>query len=136
MKYTIQVHSRASDEFVDITRKVQDLVQQSGVKEGICVLTVPHTTAGLSVNENQDSALNGDLLAGLRRLVPARSDYAHAGGNTPAHIKSCLVGVSETLQIEDRKLALGTWQGVFLAEFDGPRTRHVVVRIIADPGAS
>jgi secondary thiamine-phosphate synthase enzyme len=136
MKYSIEVHSGAKDEFVDITQKVRDLVQPSGVKEGICVLTNPHTSAGLLVSENCDASLNADILAGLERLVPSRSDYAHVGGNTPAHIKSCLVGTSETLQIEDRKLALGTWQGIFLAEFDGPRTRRVVVRIIADPGAS
>jgi secondary thiamine-phosphate synthase enzyme len=136
MKYSIEVRSRAKDEFIDITERVRELVRQSGVQEGICVLTVPHTTAGLSVNENWDAALNGDLLAGLQRLVPARSDYAHVGGNTPSHIKSCLFGVSETLLIENGTLSLGQWQGVYFAEFDGPRTRQVKVRILADPGVA
>jgi len=132
MKYQIEVHSRAKDEFVDITPQVRDLVQKSGVQEGICVLAIPHTTAALSVNENWDPSVQVDVLKVLDRLVPVRDDYSHAEGNAAAHVKSVLLGTSQTLLIEGRKLSLGRWQGLFLAEFDGPRTRRVAVRILAD----
>lgn len=132
MKYRIEVRSHVHDEFIDLTQMVQDLAQSSGVKEGICVLTIPHTTAGLSVNENWDASVKADLLTVLDRLVPGRGDYTHVEGNAAAHVKSVLLGTSQTLIIEGGKLALGSWQGIFLAEFDGPRTRQVLVRILSD----
>ena len=132
MKFEIQVSSKERAEFVDITSEVESCVQKSGVQDGICVLSVPHTTAGLVVNENWDPSVRVDILAVLDRLVPWQANYRHTEGNAAAHIKSCLVGISEMLLVEAGKLKLGTWQGIFLAEFDGPRRRRVFVRVIPD----
>jgi len=132
MKFEIQVSSKQRAEFVDITSEVQSCVQKSGVQDGICVLSVPHTTAGLVVNENWDPSVRVDILAVLDRLVPWQANYRHTEGNAAAHIKSCLVGISEMLLVEAGKLKLGTWQGIFFAEFDGPRRRRVFVRVIPD----
>jgi secondary thiamine-phosphate synthase enzyme len=132
MKFEIQVSSKQRAEFVDITSEVQSCVQKSGVQDGICVLSVPHTTAGLVVNENWDPSVRVDILAVLDRLVPWQANYRHTEGNAAAHIKSGLVGISEMLLVEAGKLKLGTWQGIFFAEFDGPRRRRVFVRVIPD----
>lgn len=132
MKFEIQVSSKERAEFVDITSEVQSCVQKSGVQDGICILSVPHTTAGLVVNENWDPSVRVDILAVLDRLVPWQANYRHTEGNAAAHIKSCLVGISEMLLVEAGKLKLGTWQGIFFAEFDGPRRRRVFVRVIPD----
>jgi secondary thiamine-phosphate synthase enzyme len=132
MRFEIHVSSTQRGEFVDITPEVQSCVQKSGVQNGVCILSVPHTTAGLAVNENWDPSVRADILQVLDRLVPWQANYHHTEGNAAAHIKSCLVGTSETLLVEAGKLALGTWQGVFFAEFDGPRRRRVFVRVIPD----
>lgn len=132
MKYQIEVQTRSKEDFVDITQQVRDCVRKSGVQNGVCVLFVPHATAGLTVNENWDPSVKADTLATLDRLVPWRANYQHVEGNAAAHIKSCLVGTSETLLVDAGNLVLGTWQGVFLAEFHGPRRRQVLVRVIPD----
>jgi secondary thiamine-phosphate synthase enzyme len=132
MKFEIQVSSKQRAEFVDITSEVQSCVRKSGVQNGVCVLSVPHTTAGLAVNENWDPSVKVDVLAVLDRLVPWQADYRHTEGNAAAHIKSCLVGTSEMLLLEAGQLVLGTWQGIFFGEFDGPRRRRVFVRVIPD----
>ena len=132
MKYEIEVQTRSKEDFVDITQQVRDCVRKSGVQNGVCVLFVPHATAGLTVNENWDPSVKADTLATLDRLVPWRANYQHVEGNAAAHIKSCLVGTSETLLVDAGNLVLGTWQGVFLAEFHGPRRRRVLVRVIPD----
>jgi len=132
MKFEIQVNTRQKDDFVDITPQVRDCVRESGVQNGICVIFVPHATAGLTVNENWDPSVTADTLATLERLVPWEANYKHVEGNAAAHIKSCLVGVSQTLLVERGNLLLGTWQGVFLAEFHGPRRRRVLMRVVAD----
>ncbi len=132
MKYQIDVQTRSKEDFVDITQQVRDCVRKSGVQNGVCVLFVPHATAGLTVNENWDPSVKADTLATLDRLVPWRANYQHVEGNAAAHIKSCLVGTSETLLVDAGNLVLGTWQGVFLAEFHGPRRRQVLVRVIPD----
>jgi secondary thiamine-phosphate synthase enzyme len=132
MRFEIHVSSTKRDEFVDITPEVQSCVQKSGVQNGVCILSVPHTTAGLAVNENWDPSVRADVLQVLDRLVPWQADYHHTEGNAAAHVKSCLVGASETLLVEGGKLDLGTWQGVFFAEFNGPRRRRVLVRVIPD----
>jgi len=132
MKFEIQVQSKDRAEFIDITSQVQSCIQKSGVQSGACVLSVPHTTAGLAVNENWDPSVKADVLAVLDRLVPWDGSYRHVEGNAAAHIKSCLVGTSETLPVERGQLVLGTWQGVFFAEFDGPRRRRVSMRVIPD----
>jgi len=126
----IEIRTRAKEEFVDLTAEVGRVVTGSGVASGICVITVPHTTAGVTVNENADPDVRADLLMTLRRIVPDALPYAHAEGNSPAHVKASLVGSSVTLVIESGRLKLGTWQGVFFCEFDGPRTRNVWIQII------
>lgn len=116
--------------FVDITSRVNEAIGKAGVKEGVCHLFVQHTTAGIVINENADPDVATDMLALLDRLVPQNDrDYRHAEGNSPAHIKSTLVGQWATVPITDGRLALGTWQGVYLAEFDGPRDRTVVLNV-------
>ncbi|MBP7706321.1 MAG: secondary thiamine-phosphate synthase enzyme YjbQ [Candidatus Aminicenantes bacterium] len=127
---TIEIRTRAKEEFVDLTAEVGRIVEASGVKDGLCVVAVPHTTAGVTVNENADPDVRADLLAALRRLVPDALPYAHGEGNSPAHIKATLVGSSATLIVEGGALKLGTWQGIFFCEFDGPRTRRVRVQVV------
>jgi secondary thiamine-phosphate synthase enzyme len=117
-------------EMLDITASVQSLVAQSGVEQGVCLFLVPHTTCGLTVNENADPDVARDLLQTLDRIVPARDDYRHQEGNSPAHVKAALLGTSQTLVIDNFRIRLGTWQGIFLCEFDGPRQRQVWVKIM------
>ncbi len=116
---------------IDITARVQHLVAQSGIKEGQCLVWVPHTTAGLTINENADPTVQSDLIRTLDRLVPWRDGYEHSEGNSAAHVKSSLLGVSHTVPVVGRRLRLGTWQGLYFAEFDGPRKRRVWVKVIA-----
>jgi secondary thiamine-phosphate synthase enzyme len=125
----IQVKTKARNELVDITGQVEKVVEESGVAEGICVLAVPHTTAAVTVNENADPSVKADIIAKLSELAPEGDRYRHMEGNADAHIKATLVGPSETLLVKGRRLSLGTWQGVFFCEFDGPRTRRVIVRV-------
>ena len=132
MRCEFEVQTGKRDDFVDITVEVRDCVRKSGVQHGICVVFVPHTTAGLAVNESWDPSVTADAIATFDRLVPWRANYKHVEGNAAAHIKSALVGTSETLLVEAGNLVLGTWQGIFLAEFHGPRRRSVLVRVIPD----
>jgi secondary thiamine-phosphate synthase enzyme len=118
-------------ELVDITPRVREVVHDSGVVDGVCYLFVPHTTAGLTLNENWDPSVRGDILRALERIVPRSADYRHAEGNSPAHIKATLTGFDLTLMVDEGDLVLGTWQGVYLAEYDGPRQRRVLVRVMS-----
>jgi len=127
---TIEIRTRTKEEFVDLTADVGRLVAASGVASGLCVVAVPHTTAGVTVNENADPDVRADLLMTLRRTVPDSLPYAHVEGNSPAHVKASLVGSSVTLFVEGGRLQLGTWQGIFFCEFDGPRTRKAWVQVI------
>jgi secondary thiamine-phosphate synthase enzyme len=129
-KVDIKTSSRV--EFQDITLKVRDAIGASGVQSGVCHLYVPHTTAGVIVNEHADPSVVEDIAAQLEAMVPQHRNYRHLEGNAPAHIKASLVGSSETLFIEDGKIVLGTWQGVFFCEFDGPRNRHLLIKIFPD----
>jgi secondary thiamine-phosphate synthase enzyme len=113
----------------DITGEVRRLVRESGTGRGTCHLFVPHTTAGITINENADPAVRKDLLAVLDRLVPTEGPYEHGEGNSHAHAKASLVGSSVTLLVEAGQPVLGTWQAVYLCEFDGPRTRNVILRV-------
>lgn len=115
-----------------MTAKVQELVISSGIEKGICYIFVPHTTAGVTVNEHADPSVAEDIAARLEHLVPQGRDYRHLEGNAPAHIKAVLVGTSETLLVDGGRLVLGTWQGIFFCEFDGPRERTVLVKIVPD----
>ncbi|MDD3726102.1 MAG: secondary thiamine-phosphate synthase enzyme YjbQ [Candidatus Ratteibacteria bacterium] len=125
----INVRTTKRQEFVEITQLIEDAVKRSGVKSGICYVYVPHTTCGLTINENADPSVKSDILSKLEQLVPESGRYSHSEGNSDAHIKSSIVGHSLSVIVEDSSLQLGTWQGIFLCEFDGPRTRYVWVKI-------
>ena len=115
-----------------VTAEIQSAVRDSGCAEGLCHLYVPHTTAGVLINEGYDPDVAGDMEAALDKLVPRQANYAHAEGNSDSHIKTALVGSSQTVWIERGRLALGRWQQIFFAEFDGPRIRELRVKIVAD----
>lgn len=127
---TLDVNTSAPTQLLDITADISRLVVQSGVKEGTCLLYVPHTTAGLTINENADPTVAADMLMELNKLVPFDDGYRHSEGNSAAHIKSSLVGVNLFIFISGGKLQLGTWQGVYFCEFDGPRRRKVLVKVV------
>lgn len=126
--FTVQTRKR--NQLVDITSDVQRAVSESGVREGIAVIFVPHTTAAVTVNENYDPSVAEDIEGWLSRVVPHDAPYSHTEGNADSHIKSAWVGPSQPLIIEGGKVKLGTWQGIFLCEFDGPRRRQVWVKIM------
>lgn len=131
----INVFTRSREALEDITHRVNDVVRRSGVEEGVCYLYLPHTTAGIVINENADPSVSRDILDRLEALVPSKGSYHHLEGNAPAHIKSSLTGLSLTVPIDKGRLALGRWQGVFLCEFDGPRDRTVVVQVVPSQAA-
>ncbi|MBI1738562.1 MAG: YjbQ family protein [Acidobacteria bacterium] len=132
MSSTLQVKTARRTELLDITREVQRAIRGSGVKSGVCHLYVPHTTAGITINENADPDVPRDIEAAMDRLVPKDGPYKHYEGNADAHIKSTLTGVSLSVEIEGGELQLGRWQGIFFCEYDGPRQREVHVRIVRD----
>jgi secondary thiamine-phosphate synthase enzyme len=131
MNVELQVRTRAHSELSDITSQVQQIVTQSEMQEGVCHVFVPHTTAGLTLNENWDPDVQGDLVRALAAMVP-NVPFRHGEGNSPAHLMSTLVGSSETLLVSGGRLVLGSWQGIYLAEFDGPRRRRAVVKVAPD----
>ncbi|MGD0883318.1 MAG: secondary thiamine-phosphate synthase enzyme YjbQ [Thermodesulfovibrionales bacterium] len=126
----VNFSSRLRNEFIDITDKVQEIITEEGVTNGICYVYVPHTTAGITINEGADSAVQRDIQTALTKLVPFEADYSHREGNSDAHIKSTLVGVSQSVFIDAGKLLLGTWQALYFCEFDGPRHRRVAIKIV------
>ena len=129
---TLEIQTRQRDEFVDITRELQQMINRSQVQSGSVLVYVPHTTAGVTINENADPDVVHDMLLTLRRLIPKdASGYRHAEGNSDSHVKASLLGSSCQVLIENSRLVLGTWQGVYLCEFDGPRLRQVHVQIAA-----
>ena len=127
-KISISTKSRA--ELLDITSKVEDAVKESKTKSGVCHIFVPHTKAAIMINENADPDVGRDILNGLERLVPFSGDYAHTEGNAAAHIRSSIIGTDATVLVEGGRLKLGTWQGIFFCEFDGPRRRNVFIKIV------
>jgi secondary thiamine-phosphate synthase enzyme len=132
MTHRFNISTRARTQLVDITERVEAAVRESNVGAGVAHVFVTHTTAGITINENADPSVVGDLLAALERMAPDDALYHHSEGNSPAHVKASLVGFCQTVPVEDGKLVLGTWQGIYLCEFDGPRTRQVVVKIQPD----
>ncbi len=126
---TISINSKKREEFIDITQDLQGLIKQEKIKTGVCVVFCPHTTAGLTINENADPSVKKDIIAHLKQLVPESKPYAHLEGNSDSHIKSSLLGSSLNIIIEEGRLALGTWQGVYFCEFDGPRKREVYIQL-------
>jgi secondary thiamine-phosphate synthase enzyme len=131
MMEQIQVSTRGRQAFHDITSEVQAVVSRAGVQEGICFIFCPHTTAGLTLNENWDPSVQHDMGMGLDAISPPRPEYRHGEGNSPAHLKSSLVGAAQFVPIAGGHLVLGRWQGIYLAEFDGPRRRKVMVKVMA-----
>lgn len=127
----INVLSKKRVELIDITSQVQTIVKRSGVKEGVCYVYVPHTTAAVTINENADPSVINDIQNHLNKLVPFDGRYLHAEGNSDAHIKTSLMGCSKTIVVTHGDLFLGTWQGIFFCEFDGPRNRKVHIKVIA-----
>ncbi|MDI3472781.1 MAG: hypothetical protein PWQ20_1483 [Thermotogaceae bacterium] len=127
---TLKTHSRI--EMIDITGSVREIVKKSGVKSGFCVVYVPHTTAAVTINENADSSVKRDIISKLSQLIPENDNYTHLEGNSDAHVKSSLVGVNVVIPVDSGDLVLGTWQGIYFCEFDGPRTRKFVVQIVGD----
>lgn len=125
----ISIESRMQEQLVDVTGRVSELVSESGVRDGLCIVYTPHTTAAVTINENADPDVVQDILSGLSRIIP-EDGFDHSEGNSPAHIKSSIIGASETLIIKDGKLRLGTWQGIYFCEFNGPRTRKVLVKVL------
>jgi len=130
---TLSVRTSRRTELKDVTAEIEAAVRESGCASGVCHLYVPHTTAGVLINEGDDPAVARDIEATLDRLIPHRGGYTHAEGNSDSHIKTALVGSSEVVWIEGGRLALGRWQSIFLAEFDGPRTRELRLKIVPDP---
>lgn len=128
---TLSVRTTSRTEFVDLTSQVQQVVQQSGIAEGLCHIFVPHTTAGVTINENADPSVKADILMVLNRLISDKEAYRHLEGNSPAHIKASLMGPHLTVLISRGRLVLGTWQGIFFCEFDGPRMRNAHLKIVA-----
>ena len=134
MIQTFQVKSSGRTDGIDITASVQEAVQKSGVKDGVCFVFIPHTTAAVTLNENADPSVTQDLVMAFEKIVPLEDRYRHLEGNSPAHIKSSLVGCSQIVFVESGKLVLGTWQGIFFCEFDGPRVRKVYVKVVEEEG--
>ena len=127
----IEVRTQDRQGFYDITRQLQSLIHESGVNDGVCYVFCPHTTAGLTLNENWDPDVRHDMGIGLDAIAPRRPEYQHGEGNSPAHLKSSLIGPSQCVLVSGGKLVLGTWQGIYLAEFDGPRRRRILVKVMA-----
>jgi secondary thiamine-phosphate synthase enzyme len=132
MLHTLSVRTGSRIEMVDITRKIQEKIKESGVAEGVCYVFVAHTTAGLTINENADPSVQSDIIMVLNKIISDQEPYRHREGNSPAHIKASLMGPDLTILVNQGSLLLGTWQGVYLCEFDGPRTRKVHIKIMAD----
>ena len=132
MIYKISVRTHQRTEFIEISHQIQQVVTESGIKNGVAYIWVPHTTAGITINEHADSDVARDILKELNKVIPFEDNYAHLEGNSAAHIKSSLVGCQTNVLVEDGRLALGTWQGIFFCEFDGPRHRNVWVKILAE----
>jgi secondary thiamine-phosphate synthase enzyme len=130
--HTLQIKTTRRTQFVDITDEVQFFVTNSQIKSGICHLYVPHTTAAVTINEHADPDVASDVEAAFDRLIPHRGPYKHSEGNSDSHIKSILVGNTQTVFIADGRLALGRWQGIFFCEFDGPRSRQLHLKIVPD----
>ena len=128
MFLTISINTKNRSEMIDITSRVEEELRRSGLKDGVCFLFVPHTTAGITINEHADPSVEADIQAMFNKLVPWEASYRHLEGNSAAHIKSSLIGNSVIVLVESGHLELGTWQGIFFCEFDGPRSRKLYIR--------
>lgn len=131
MNYQLQVHSNHSSEMINITSDVKSFLDSSDIRDGLCILHVPHTTAAVTINENADPDVQKDMLLGLSKLFPEDPEYSHFEHNSSAHLRSSVIGADQTLIIQDGQLLLGTWQGIYFCEFDGPRNRHIHIKFIS-----
>ncbi len=132
MVHYIEVGSKSRTEMIDITSEVQEVVRNSRVRDGVCHIYTFHTTAGITINEGADPAVQRDIISVLNKLVPVSYPFSHGEGNSDAHVKSSLVGASETVFIEEGKILLGTWQAIYFCEFDGPRSvRKIAVKVVS-----
>ena len=129
---TLRIRTDRRTQLVDVTDEVQRAVRESGVKSGVCYVYVPHTTAGVAINEHADPDVAGDVEGVLDRLVPHRGPYRHGEGNSDSHAKAVLTGTGQSVFVENGRLLLGTWQGIFFCEFDGPRDRKLLVKVVSD----
>lgn len=125
-----RVSTASNAQMIDITTKIRDIVRESGIDSGLCYIFVPHTTAGVTINENADPDVVSDMLKEMDKIVPWEDGYRHLEGNSAAHIKASMLGFSQVVFVEKGTLVLGTWQGVYFCEFDGPRNRKVLVKVI------
>jgi secondary thiamine-phosphate synthase enzyme len=132
MHYTFELSTHSRTELVDITDNVSEIIGKSKVQSGIAIIYIPHTTAAVTINENYDPSVMSDINTALSRLFPHNYKYLHAEGNADAHIKAAIVGSTRTIFFENSKILFGTWQGIFFCEFDGPRKRKVIVKILPD----
>jgi secondary thiamine-phosphate synthase enzyme len=131
----LTVKTREQTELIDVTSEIQKHIRARGVTDGLCMLYVPHTTAAVTINESADPSVRTDILMILNKIVPWEGGYRHSEGNSPAHVKATLVGASEMIAIENGHMVLGTWQGIFFCEFDGPRTRKLHIHVFKNPAA-
>ncbi|HHU91928.1 MAG TPA: YjbQ family protein [Halanaerobiaceae bacterium] len=127
----INIHTNNRTEFIDITKEIRQMVKESGISDGIITIFIPHSTAAVTINENADPDVVRDIIMEINKVIPFLDSYKHFEGNSAAHIKSSLFGVSESVIVADGELLLGTWQGIYFCEFDGPRNRKVFVKISA-----
>lgn len=127
----IRVETRSNAQMIDITAKVQAIVKDSGVRDGLCYVFIPHTTAGVTINENADPDVVTDILKETAKMVPWEGGYRHMEGNSAAHIKASMMGFSQVVFVENGRLVLGTWQGIYFCEFDGPRSRKALVKVVS-----
>jgi secondary thiamine-phosphate synthase enzyme len=125
----IEIRTETRTEMLDVTARIEERLNREGFEEGFCFLYVPHTTAAITINESADPAVRADILMVVNQMVPWEAHYQHREGNSPAHVKASLMGASELIAVEKGRLVLGTWQGVFFCEFDGPRKRHLTLRL-------
>jgi secondary thiamine-phosphate synthase enzyme len=130
MSHIINISTQKRTQMLDITTQVAEKIKKEGIKEGICTIYCPHTTAGVTTNENADPSVRQDILNHLEKLVPFKGNYGHLEGNADAHIKASIIGSSATIVVSDGRLMLGTWQGIFFCEFDGPRQRKLFLQLV------
>jgi secondary thiamine-phosphate synthase enzyme len=130
MVHTLEIKTAKTTELIDITAAVQEVLTRHGPMDGVCYVYVPHTTAGVTINENADPSVIGDILMVLNKVIRADEPYRHAEGNSPAHIKATLTGSTVTVLVDSGRLVLGTWQGIFFCEYDGPRTRRLKIKFL------
>ncbi len=130
MPSQFSINTRSLTEFVNVTSQVQNELQRTELKNGVCTVYVPHTTAGITINEGADPNVAKDILMAVNKIVPMQDGYTHSEGNSAAHIKTSLFGSSVQIPVEEGRLTLGTWQSIFLCEFDGPRNRRVIVQVV------